>query len=89
MHAFWTFLFRASGACLGVCAAVFMSVPSSSPWKRISGVACAVAGTVCILAMYLAKQQGAEGEVHLVKRELEHFPPGSPDDAHGADHHID
>lgn len=90
MHTFWTFVFRVSGACLGICAAVFMSVPSLSPWKRISGVASAIAGTICILAMYLAKQQGAEGEVHLVKRELEHFPPGSSSEkSDDGEHHVD
>jgi len=88
MHAFWTFVFRVSGACLGICAVVFMSVPSSSPWQRISGVASAIAGTACILAMYLAKRPAVEGEIHLVKRELEHFPPdSSSENSHDGGHH--
>lgn len=77
MRRFWNFMLQASGLCLGLFAVVFMSVPSVSIWKTIAGVACAVLGTICLIAMYFAKSTRGGEEVHLVKRELEHYPPDS------------
>lgn len=75
MKTFWNFIFRGSGLCLGVCAVVFMSVPSASTWKKTAGIACAIFGTVLMIAMYFARKTEHAEEIHLVKRELEHYPP--------------
>ncbi len=90
MRKFWTFIFRGAGLALGVFAVVFMSAPAASGWKKIAGVACAVTGTLCFIAMYLAKKPGAQDEIHLVKRELEHYPPGSAEHhSMDGDHNVD
>ena len=73
----WQFVLRASGLCLSVFAVVFMSVPAASTWKKLAGIACAIFGSICLIAMYFAKKPGSQEEIHLVKRELEHYPPGA------------
>jgi len=86
----WTLLFRVSGFCLGACAVAFMSLPTASEWKKFAGVTAAIFGTICLVAMYFVKKPGAQEEIHVLKRELEHCPPGAGDHHAGdADHHVD
>jgi hypothetical protein len=85
MPGVWTFVFRLSGLCLGMSAVIFLSVPSASTWKNVAGVACAAFGAICLVAMYFAKKVGGQEELHLVKSELEHYPPGTQ----GADKRLD
>jgi hypothetical protein len=59
-----------------------MSVPSASTWKKTAGVACAIFGTVLMIAMYFARKSDHAEEIHMVNRELHHYPPD-------ADHHSD
>lgn len=74
MNTFWNFIFKLSGLCLGVCAVAFMSIPSMSMWKKVAGIACAVFGTVLMIAMHFAKKTDHAEEIHLVNRELKHYP---------------
>lgn len=75
MKNFWTFIFRGSGLCLGVCAVVFLSVPTASTWKQSAGIACAVFGSIFVVSMYFAKKAEHAEELQLVNRELRHYPP--------------
>ena len=68
-------VFRASGGCLAVCAVVFMSVPAASSWKKTAGIACAIFGAITLVAMYFAKRVEHAEDIHLVNRELHHYPP--------------
>ena len=78
----WQFIFRASGLCLTACAVVFMSVPTVSAWKKNAGVACAIFGTIFIVAMYFVKKVEHAEELQLINRELQHLPLD-------AEHHAD
>jgi hypothetical protein len=90
MQKIWILIFRVAGMLLAASAVVFMSVPTASDWKRVSGVVCAALGSICIVAMYFSKKSGAQEEIHLVKKELEHYPPGTPEhDLDGAQHDVD
>lgn len=82
MRQVWLFIYRGSVISLCACALVFMSVPSASTWKKTAGIACAIFGTICMVSMYFAKKTDHAEDVHLVNRELNHYPPDH-------DHHID
>jgi hypothetical protein len=82
MATIWLFIYRGSVISLCVSAVILMSVPIASSWKKTAVIACAIFGTMCLISMYFAKKTDHAEDIHLVKREIEHYPTGS-------DHHFD
>jgi hypothetical protein len=80
MQAFWNFIFRGSGLCFSACAIVLVTVPSASTWKKTASIACAIFGTLMIVAMYFVRKIRHTQEVHLVKREIDRNTADIDDD---------